>query len=54
VSVDLDEVAVGVGDLAAHESPVILPFDLGDAGCAEALARNSHGRVVRKPEPEMV
>jgi len=54
VGVDLDAVAVRIGDLDAHESPIALPLGLGDASGAEVLARSPYGCLVGKPEPEMV
>jgi hypothetical protein len=54
VGVELDAVAVRIDDLDAHESPVVLPLGLGDAGGAEALARSPYTRFVRKPKPELV
>jgi hypothetical protein len=54
VSVDLDAVAVGVGHLNAHETPVVLPLRLDNARCPEAVARGADGSLVRQPEAEVV
>ena len=54
VSVDLDAVAVGVGHLNAHETPVVLPLRLDDARRPEAVARGADGSLVRQPEAEVV
>ena len=50
VSVDLDAVAVGVGHLNAHETPVVLPLRLDNARCPEAVAHGADGSLVRQPE----
>lgn len=52
VGVELDAVAVGVGDLHADEPPVVLPLGLGNAGSPETLARDADGRLVHQPKPK--
>jgi hypothetical protein len=51
VSVDLDAVAVGVGHLNPHETPVALPLRLDNARCPDAVAV---GSLIRQPEADVV
>jgi hypothetical protein len=54
VSVDLDAVAVGVGHLNAHETPVVLPLRLDDVHCPQAAAPGADGSLVRQPQDGVV
>ena len=54
VGVELDAVAVGIGDLDAHEPAVVLPFGLDHPSSAEAFARRAHGCIIRQPKAEVI
>lgn len=54
VGVELDPVAVGVGDLDAHEPAVVLPFGLDDAGRAKTLSRRPRRMIVGQAKAEVV